>query len=128
MPGLNTSQKTAMRKRLETSFLTDKCDIYKHVFIPDDTGSSNNAWVLMLGNVNCRVEEMSFRAGQIEAYAGVEYLSIIYKIYFPYNTELQPDYRFYHNGSWYETRVLDLDMSDNLYQKIHVVKILNVRN
>lgn len=128
MPGINTTQLKAMRERLKKSFLTDKCDIYNHVFIPDGTGAATNTWVLISASVPCRFEEMAFRAGQIDAYAGSEYLSIIYKVYFEYSRELQPDFRLLHNGNWYETRVLDLDMTDNLYKKVHVVKILNVRN
>lgn len=128
MPGLNTSQLKAMRTRLKTSFLTDRCDIYKHVFIPDGAGSATNTWNLVSSSVPCRFEELAFRAGQIDAYAGSEYLSIIYKVYFEYDRQIDADFRLFHNNNWYESRVLDIDMTDNLYKKMHVVKILNVRN
>lgn len=129
MPGMTPAQVNKFRKTMESNFLVDTCDIYFKTTIPDGTGAGTIQWVLLSGNVPCRFEELAFRANQIDAYAGAEYLSIIYKVYFKFDqANIKPDIRIYFKSKWYESRVFDLSMTDNIYKKIHVVEILNVRN
>lgn len=124
MPGLPDYKVEEIRERITDDFLIDKCDLYKKVLIPDETGSGINQWVLERANVPCRFVQTTFRAGQLEQFAGREYLSIIYRIYFSYNEIVNTDFRIYHNNKKFETRVFEIDMSDNLYRFVHVVEIL----
>ena len=118
-----------IRENITQWFLVDVGQIYHREGVSDGTGSVDNHWVLFPGggNVPMRIEQMTFRAGQVEQFAGAEYLSIIYKIYLPFDTNIEPDCRIFIKNKWFETRVFETSMTSNFYKLVHVSEILNVR-
>lgn len=120
--GLSQTQQKRMRRKIEHSLLTDVCDIYYQLITQSGAGDGIRRWVMKPNgsNVKCRVEQIQFRSQQIESYANREVISIVYKFYFPYNTDVHPNERIVFKGENYEIRVLEDDQTENLYVIAHV--------
>lgn len=126
MPYIIDDDKFSFMCDLFNSYLVDQCDVEYQDLIPSGAGDAVRQYVLIPGggNLPCRVEQIQFRASQLEAYAGKEVISLVYKFYFPVGSVvIKPNYRISFKGAKYEIRTIVSDGTQLPYIACHTSRI-----
>ena len=112
-----------MRRSLAKMMFNTKCDLLTPFYVQDpNTGDMRVTYSAVAGDtgISFRFENIQFRAAQLEQYGGKQFATLLYKAYFPYNAGVSIEKHVAYAGVEYRIRVINRDMSDNLYIITHL--------
>lgn len=120
--GLQPGTVTLVRKNLAKMMFNTRCDLLSPVYTFTDTGDQKVSYVALAGDVQIpfRFENIQFRAAQLETYGGKQIATLLYKAYFLYNAAISIEKHVLYAGVEYRIRVINKDMSDNIYIVTHL--------
>ena len=120
--GVNQGLLNNFRTSTNILMLNSKCDLLTPTHSQNDTGDDIISWAVQAGDlqVPCRIENIQFRAAQLEQYAGKQIVTLLYKAYFTWDSTVTVEKHVLYQGVEYRVRVLNKKLTDNVYTIAHL--------
>lgn len=112
-------------RRYALANMKERSDIKHQVQTPSGAGDYIRSYQVKPNGlqVPCRIQAIQFRSHQIEVYAGRETMSLVYKVFYPYDTDIGTNDRVTFAGNDYEVRILEEDMTDLITKIVHLSRV-----